>query len=106
LEGVNGAGNRTVGDYLLQVYKSQLPVVEHGVETAVLMLGGYKSRRYCLEMILRKLLGGSKYGNEDPEVLHDSSLPATYVLTKNFAVVCKTLHIAFNWQKSIAAVNN
>ena len=38
--------------------------------------------------------------------IHDSSFPAPYVLTKNFAVVCKTLHIALNWQKFISAVKH
>jgi hypothetical protein len=33
------------------VYKSQLPVIEEALETAGLMLGSNKSKRYCLEMI-------------------------------------------------------
>jgi hypothetical protein len=32
-----------------KVYKSQLPVIEHALETAALMLGSDKSRGYCLE---------------------------------------------------------
>jgi hypothetical protein len=33
-----------------KVYKSQLPVIEHALETVTLMLGRDKSRGYCLEM--------------------------------------------------------
>ena len=89
-----------------KLYKSQLPVLEQAIETAALMLGSDKSRGYCLEMIYADFLAGGNMENEDPEVLHDSSFPAPYVLTKNFAVICKTLHIALNWQKSISAVRH
>jgi len=34
-----------------KVSKSQLPVIEQGLEMAGLMLGNDKSRGYCLEMI-------------------------------------------------------
>jgi hypothetical protein len=41
------------------VYKSQLPVIEHALETAGLMLGNDKSRGYCLEMICADFLAGA-----------------------------------------------
>jgi hypothetical protein len=48
-----------------KVYKSQLPIVEKALETAGLMLGGDKSRGYCLEMICADFLAGaSLYRNE------------------------------------------
>ena len=43
-----------------KVSKSQLPVVEKGLETAALMLGTYKSRGYCLEMICADFLVGAR----------------------------------------------
>jgi hypothetical protein len=42
-----------------KVYKSQLPVIEQAMETASLMLGGQKSRSYCLEMISADFLAGA-----------------------------------------------
>jgi hypothetical protein len=42
-----------------KVYKSQLSVVEKALETAALMLGGDKSRGYCLEMICADFLAGA-----------------------------------------------
>ena len=42
-----------------KVYKSQLPIVEKALETAGLMLGGDKSRGYCLEMICADFLAGA-----------------------------------------------
>jgi hypothetical protein len=41
-------GNGTVGDYLLKLHKSQIPLVEQAIKTATLMLGRDK-RGYCLE---------------------------------------------------------
>jgi hypothetical protein len=43
-----------------KVYKSQLPVIERALETAVLMLGSDKSRGYCLEMICADFLAGAE----------------------------------------------
>lgn len=34
-----------------KIYKSQLAVIEHALESATLMLGGDKARRNCLEMV-------------------------------------------------------
>ena len=34
-----------------KLYQSQVPVIEQAIETAALMLGTYKSRGDCLEMI-------------------------------------------------------
>ena len=50
-----------------KVYKSQLAVVEQALETASLMLGGQKSRGYCLEMICADFLAGAHLegGNSD-----------------------------------------
>jgi hypothetical protein len=42
-----------------KVYKSQLPIVEKALETAGLILGGDKSRGYCLEMICADFLAGA-----------------------------------------------
>jgi len=42
-----------------KLYKSQLPVIERALETAVLMLGASKSRGYCLEMICADFLAGA-----------------------------------------------
>jgi hypothetical protein len=61
-----------VGDYLLQVYKTQVPVVEQAIETAALMLGTDKSRGYCLEMICADFLAGANLENDDPTVLLQS----------------------------------
>jgi hypothetical protein len=57
-----------------KLYKSQLPVVEHAIETAALMLGTDKSRGYCLEMICADFLAGANLENENPEVLLQSAL--------------------------------
>ena len=57
-----------------KLYKSQLPVVEHAIETAALMLGTDKSRGYCLEMICADFLAGANLENENPEVLLLSAL--------------------------------
>jgi len=52
-----------------KVYKSQLAVIERGLETAGLMLGNDKSRGYCLEMICADFLAGANIGEANPEVL-------------------------------------
>ena len=57
-----------------KLYKSQMPVVEHAIETAALMLGTDKSRGYCLEMICADFLAGANLENENPEVLLQSAL--------------------------------
>src|SRR5882762_6231742 len=55
-----------------KAYKSQLPVIEQGLETAALMLGSGKLRCYCLEMICADFLAGvsMETGN------HDALLPS------------------------------
>jgi hypothetical protein len=58
-----------------KVYKSQLAVIEQALETASLMLGGQKSRGYCLENDLRRLFGGSKFGRSKPEDAIQSNSP-------------------------------
>jgi hypothetical protein len=57
-----------------KLYKSQLPVVEHAIETAALMLGTDRSRGYCLEMICADFLAGANLENENSEVLLQSAL--------------------------------
>ena len=52
-----------------KAYKSQLPVIEQGLETAALMLGSDKSRGYCLEMICADFLAGTNLENGDPSAL-------------------------------------
>jgi hypothetical protein len=50
-------------------YKSQLPVIEHALETAALMLGSDKSRGYCLEMICADFLAGAHIDGGNPATL-------------------------------------
>jgi len=50
-----------------KLYKSQLPVVERALETAILMLGSDKSRGYCLEMICADFLAGAALETGRPE---------------------------------------
>ena len=52
-----------------KLYKSQLPVIEHALETAALMLGTDKSRGYCLEMICADFLAGDEPGGRGCQVL-------------------------------------
>jgi hypothetical protein len=52
-----------------KVYKSQLPIFEQALETASLMLGGQKSRGYCLEMICADFLAGANLENPNPNML-------------------------------------
>jgi len=52
-----------------KVYNSELPVIEQAMETASLMLGGSKSRGYCLEMICADFLAGASLENPDPSTL-------------------------------------
>ncbi len=55
-----------------KVYKSQIPVIEHAIETAARMLGSDKSRGYCLEMICADFLAGAHLDNGNPEILLNS----------------------------------
>ena len=48
-----------------KLYKTQIPVVEQAIETAVLMLG---RRGYCLEMICADFLAGANLNSDDPTV--------------------------------------
>jgi hypothetical protein len=52
-----------------KLYESQIPVVDHAIETAALMLGSDRSRGYCLEMICADFLAGANLDNGDPETL-------------------------------------
>jgi len=52
-----------------KVYKSQLAVMEQALETASMMLGGQKSRGYCLEMICADFLAGASLEDPDPRTL-------------------------------------
>ena len=52
-----------------KLYKSQLPVIEHALETAALMLGTDKSRGYCLEMICADFLAGANLEGGDADAL-------------------------------------
>lgn len=63
------------GDHLLQLYKSQIPVIElSAIETAALMLETDKSRGYCLEMICADFLAGANLENGNTHVLVQSIL--------------------------------
>ena len=55
-----------------KLYKSQIPVVEHAIETAALMLGTDKPRGYCLEMICADFLAGAHLDDGNPEILLQS----------------------------------
>jgi hypothetical protein len=55
-----------------KVYQSQIPVIEHAIETAALMLGSDKSRGYCLEMICADFLAGAAIDGGNPEILLQS----------------------------------
>jgi hypothetical protein len=52
-----------------KVYKSQIPVIEQAIETAV---GTDKSRGYCLEMVCADFLAGAHLDNGNPEILLSS----------------------------------
>lgn len=52
-----------------KVYKSQLAVIEQALEAATLMLGGDKSRGYCLEMICADFLAGASLEADDENKL-------------------------------------
>ena len=52
-----------------KLYKSQLPVIEHALEAAALMLGTDKSRGYCLEMICADFLAGANLEDGDSAAL-------------------------------------
>jgi hypothetical protein len=52
-----------------KIYKSQLAVIEHALEAATLMLGGDKSRGYCLEMICADFLAGASLEADDEDKL-------------------------------------
>jgi hypothetical protein len=55
-----------------KIYKSQVPVIEHAIETAARMLGSDKSRGYCLEMICADFLAGASLEADNPELLLQS----------------------------------
>jgi hypothetical protein len=66
-----------------KVYKSQLAVIEEALETASLMLGGQKTRGYCLEMICADFLAGANLdvsGRSDSLLL---ALSRMYILLPN-----------------------
>jgi hypothetical protein len=52
-----------------KLYKTQIPVVEHAMEMATLMLGMDKSRGYCLEMICADFLAGASLEEADQSML-------------------------------------
>ena len=64
-------GRNTEASELLyfRLFKSQLAVVEQALETASLMLGSYKSRGYCLEMICADFLAGANLQEGNPDGL-------------------------------------
>jgi hypothetical protein len=52
-----------------KAYKSQLAVIEQALEIATLMLGGDKSRGYCLEMICADFLAGAHLDGSNDHML-------------------------------------
>lgn len=77
---VCGGRTQSPGEVIyFKVYKSQLPVIEQGLETAGLMLGSDKSRGYCLEMICADFLAGASLESGEVKSLtaacpHESGL--------------------------------
>jgi hypothetical protein len=55
-----------------KVYRTQIPVIEHALETASLMLGAQKARGYCLEMICADFLAGASLEEPTSKTLLDS----------------------------------
>ena len=68
-ERTDGAGNGTVGHYLLQAVPEPDPGHRAGIEAAAVMLGTDKSRGYCVEMICADFLAGANLENGNSEVL-------------------------------------
>jgi len=52
-----------------KVYKGQLTVIEDALEAAALMLGGDKSRGFCLEMVAADFLAGVALETRNEEML-------------------------------------
>jgi len=75
-----------------KLYKSQLPVVEHAIGTAVRMLGTDKSRGYRLEMICADFLAEANLENENPEVLLQSALRFFKFLPGEERQICAPHH--------------
>jgi hypothetical protein len=60
-EGTTGRETEPWEIIYFKLYQSQIPEIEHAIETAAMMLGTDKSRGYCLEMICaRKLVKPTK----------------------------------------------
>jgi hypothetical protein len=57
-----------------KIFKSQIPIIEHALETAALMLGAKKSRGYCFEMICADFLAGASLEDANSRTLIDSVL--------------------------------
>jgi hypothetical protein len=55
--------------FYFKVSKNQFAVIEQALETASLMLGGQKSRGYCLEMICADFLAGANLEDPNPNTL-------------------------------------
>jgi hypothetical protein len=55
-----------------KLYKSQIPIIDQGLETAALMLGTNNSRGYCSEMICADFLAGASLDAGNPTVLLQS----------------------------------
>jgi len=53
----------------LEVYRSQLAVIEQALESAALMMGGDKARGYCLEMFAADFLAGVAQETNSEETL-------------------------------------
>ena len=49
-----------------KLYKSQIPIIEHAIETADMMPGSDESRGYCLEMICPDFLAGANLDSGHP----------------------------------------
>ena len=66
-----------------KIFKSQIPIIEHALETASLMLGAKKSRGYCFEMICADFLAGASLEDTNSRTLIDSVLRLVALLPQS-----------------------
>jgi len=66
-----------------KLYQSQIPVIDHALETAALMLGSDRSRGYCLEMFCADFLAGANLDHGDPGTLLFSMMRFFRLLPEN-----------------------
>ena len=77
----------------LNLYKSQIPIIDQAIETAALMLGTDKSRGYCMEMICADFLAGANVENENREVLLQLNFNIYSHCARRFLYFCAFVHM-------------